>query len=123
MTRETSDLIIAICGVLAMFVAMPWLFLHYNTRWRQQEQINQDNQQLIAELDDRSRRLEARAGTLERIVGPEETDAGSIDGDRGQAGDRQRLRKVEELESRLARLEAAVTDPAARTAREIDDLR
>lgn len=68
MTREISDLIIAIVGAALLFVAMPWLFLHYATRWRRQEEINQANQALIAELTERACRLEDRAATLESIA-------------------------------------------------------
>jgi phage shock protein B len=68
MTRELSDLIIAIVGAALLFVAMPWLFLHYATRWHRQEEINQANQALIAELTERAGRLEERAATLERIA-------------------------------------------------------
>ncbi len=68
MTREISDLIIAVLGAAMLFVAMPWLFLHYATRWRRQEEINQANQALIVELTERARRLEERATTLEYIA-------------------------------------------------------
>jgi phage shock protein B len=68
MTREVSDLIIVLVGAVLMFVAMPWLFLHYTTRWRRQEEINQANQELIGELTERARQLDERATTLERIA-------------------------------------------------------
>ena len=74
MTREVSDLIIAIFGAAMMFVAMPWLFLHYTTRWRRQEEINQANQELIKELGEKARRLDERAATLERIAAVDESE-------------------------------------------------
>lgn len=74
MTRELSDLIIVVVGAVLLFVAMPWLFLHYTTRWGRQEEINQVNQELIAELNERARRLDERATTLERIARADEPD-------------------------------------------------
>jgi phage shock protein B len=72
MTRELSDLIIVLVSATLLFVAMPWLFLHYATRWRRQEEINKANQALIGELTGRANRLEERAAVLERLA---DTDA------------------------------------------------
>ena len=68
MTRELSDLIIVLVSATLLFVAMPWLFLHYATRWRRQEEINKANQALIAELTGRANQLEERAAVLERLA-------------------------------------------------------
>ena len=73
MTRELSDLIIVLVSATLLFVVMPWLFLHYATRWRRQEEINKANQALIEELTGRANRLEARAAVLERLADADES--------------------------------------------------
>ena len=123
MTREISDLIIALFGAFMIFVAMPWLFLHYNARQRRQEEINEANQKLIEELGERSRRLDERAAALEQIVGPEGADPLGPPQRADRRSDEPRRRSIEDLDARLAELERKVTDPSARTAREIDKLR
>ena len=98
MTREVSDLIIAIVGALLMFVAMPWLFLHYSRRWREQDEINEANQRLIEELGERTRQLDDRAHTLERIARVEEPER--ITGPERLSGDNEEDQASEDEEDR-----------------------
>ena len=82
MTREISDIIIALAGAAMLFIAMPWLFLHYASRLRRQEEINEVNQRLIEDLTERARRLDERAATLERIAdvdSPASRSVGAVD--------------------------------------------
>ncbi len=49
-------------------VALPWLILHYVTKWKQAPKITHEDEQLLDELHLLARRLEDRVNTVERIV-------------------------------------------------------
>lgn len=55
-----------ICGFL--FVAMPWLFLHYSSKFRAAKGISQQDEQLLDDLYSAARRLDARMESIERII-------------------------------------------------------
>ena len=57
---------VLICGIL--FVGMPWIILHYVTKWKQAPKITQEDENLLDELHALARRLEDRLNTVERIV-------------------------------------------------------
>ncbi|MDQ1156831.1 phage shock protein B [Sphingomonas sp. SORGH_AS 950] len=52
----------------SLFVALPWLILHYVTKWKQAPKITHEDEQLLDELHMLARRLEDRLHTVERIV-------------------------------------------------------
>jgi phage shock protein B len=51
-----------------LFVGLPWLVLHYLTKWRTQNNITKQDETLLDELHELSRRLHDRIETVERIV-------------------------------------------------------
>ena len=55
-----------ICGFL--FVGMPWLFLHYSSKFRAATGISQQDEQLLDDLYSAARRLDARMESIERII-------------------------------------------------------
>ncbi|MET3827203.1 MULTISPECIES: envelope stress response membrane protein PspB [Sphingomonas] len=57
---------IFVCGTL--FVGMPWVILHYVTKWKQAPKITNEDEKLLDELYSLARRLEDRLGTVERII-------------------------------------------------------
>lgn len=57
---------IIICAIL--FVAMPWIILHYVTRWKQQTGISKSDENLLEDLYETARRLDDRLNSIERIV-------------------------------------------------------
>jgi len=57
---------IFVCGTL--FVGMPWVILHYITKWKQAPKITNEDEKLLDELYSLARRLEDRLGTVERII-------------------------------------------------------
>ena len=64
---EDVFLPIVICGML--FVGMPWIILHYITRWKQQSgTITREDENLLEELYDTARRLDDRLHSIERIM-------------------------------------------------------
>lgn len=58
-------------GVLAIgsiFIGLPWLILHYVTKWKQAKTLTVDDENLLDDLHDTARRLEERVVTIERIM-------------------------------------------------------
>ncbi|HEX7876388.1 MAG TPA: envelope stress response membrane protein PspB [Sphingobium sp.] len=69
---EDVFLPIFICGML--FIGMPWLILHYVTKWRQAPKITDEDEKLLDELHLLARRLEDRLQTVERIIAADNPD-------------------------------------------------
>lgn len=63
---EDVFLPIVICGIL--FVAMPWIILHYITKWKQQSGITNADENLLEDLYEIARRLDDRVHSVERII-------------------------------------------------------
>ena len=57
---------VLICAML--FVALPWLFLHYSAKFRSARGISQQDEQLLDDLYSTARRLDARLESIERII-------------------------------------------------------
>ena len=63
---------VLICGTL--FLGLPWVILHYVTKWRQAPKITNEDEKLLDELYSLARRLEDRLGTVERIIAADNPD-------------------------------------------------
>lgn len=57
-----------------LFLGLPWLILHYITKWRQAKTLTGEDEQLLDDLYDTARRLEARLHTVERIISADNPD-------------------------------------------------
>lgn len=53
---------------LTLFVALPWLVLHYVTKWKQSPKLTDGDEQMLEELYQLARRLDARMETVERLA-------------------------------------------------------
>jgi phage shock protein B len=69
-----EDVIVPIAIVGMLFIGMPWLILHYTTKWKQAPKITDEDEQLLDELHLLARRLEDRLQTVERIVAADDPD-------------------------------------------------
>ena len=64
---EDIFLPIVICGFL--FIGMPWILLHYITKWKQSSgTISREDENLLDELYETARRLDDRLHSIERII-------------------------------------------------------
>lgn len=63
-----EDILIPIFAIGTLFIGFPWIILHYLTRWKQASSMTVEDENLLDELHDISRRLEDRMKTIERIV-------------------------------------------------------
>ena len=63
---------LVVCSIL--FIGMPWVILHYVTKWKLAPKITQEDENLLDEMFNLARRLEDRLNTVERIVAADHPD-------------------------------------------------
>jgi phage shock protein B len=86
-----------VLAIVALFIALPWLILHYVTKWKTGATITTDDEVLLEELYNLAKRLDARMDTVERLVAsdnPEFRPARLIS---NSETDNQQLRELENL--------------------------
>ena len=54
--------------VPTIFVGLPWIILHYVTRWKTAATLTVDDESMLEELYALARRLDDRMDTVERLV-------------------------------------------------------
>ena len=69
----------AVVTVLAMFIGLPWLILHYVSKWKQAPKITPEDENLLDDMYNLARRLEDRVATVERIVAADNPDWKQLD--------------------------------------------
>ena len=52
----------------AIFIGLPWLILHYVTKWKTAATLTVDDEAMLEELYQLARRLDERMDTVERLV-------------------------------------------------------
>ena len=63
-----------VLAIVAIFIALPWLILHYVTRWKTSATITSDDEALLEELYSLAKRLDERMDTVERLVASDNPD-------------------------------------------------
>ena len=66
---DESFMAIPIVGML--FIGLPWLVLHYLTKWKSGRGISQQDEVLLDDLHEMARRLDSRLDSIERIIAAE----------------------------------------------------
>ncbi|MEH3037117.1 MAG: envelope stress response membrane protein PspB [Sphingomonas adhaesiva] len=61
-------------AIISLFVALPWLILHYVTKWKTAPKMTGEDERLLDEMYNLARRLEDRVNTVERIVAADNPD-------------------------------------------------
>ncbi len=69
-----EDVFIPVTVVGMLFIGLPWLILHYVTKWKSAATLPAEDEKLLDELYDLARRLEDRVHTVERIVSADNPD-------------------------------------------------
>ena len=92
-----EDLLVPLGAVFAIFVALPWVVLHYITRWKTAATLTSGDEALLEELYQLARRLDERMDTVERLVAADNPDfrPGRIIPD--LESDNQKLRELDRL--------------------------
>ena len=65
-----SELII----IPSIFIGLPWLVLHYVTKWKTAATLTVDDEAMLDELYQLARRLDERMDTVERLVSSDPAD-------------------------------------------------
>jgi phage shock protein B len=60
--------------VAAIFIGLPWILMHYITRWKTAATITNDDETLLEELYQLAKRLDERMDTVERLVASDNPD-------------------------------------------------
>ena len=84
--------------VAMLFIGLPWVILHYMTKWKTAATITVDDEVLLEELYNLAKRLDERMDTVERLVASDDpafTPARRLIAD--QEKDNQQLRELEQL--------------------------
>jgi phage shock protein B len=63
-----EDVLVPIGVVGMLFVGLPWLILHYITKWKTAPTLTSGDEALLEELYQLAKRLDERMDTVERLV-------------------------------------------------------
>lgn len=86
-----------IIAVMVIFIGLPWIILHYVTRWKTAATITSDDEVLLEELYSLAKRLDERMDTVERLVASDNPDFQPKRLQDNRDVDNQQLRELEQL--------------------------
>ena len=84
-------------AIAAIFIALPWIVLHYITKWKTTATITTDDEALLEELYNLAKRLDERMDTVERLVASDNPDFRPARLVHDSEEDNQQLRELEQL--------------------------
>ena len=87
-----------VLAISAIFIGLPWMVLHYMTKWKTAPTITADDEVLLEELYNLAKRLDERMETVERLVASDDpafTPARRLIADHDK--DNEQLRELEAL--------------------------
>ncbi|MGB7655066.1 MAG: envelope stress response membrane protein PspB [Novosphingobium sp.] len=87
----------AIIIVPVIFIGLPWLIMHYMTKWKTAPTLTNDDESLLEELYQLARRLDERMDTVERLVAADNPEFQAPRIMANRETDNEQLRELEEL--------------------------
>lgn len=69
-----EDILVPIVVIPVIFLGLPWLILHYVTKWKTAATLTTDDEQMLGDIHELARRLEDRLETVERLVAVDNPD-------------------------------------------------
>ncbi|MBS0480768.1 MAG: envelope stress response membrane protein PspB [Proteobacteria bacterium] len=105
-----EDVLVPLIAIGGIFVALPWIVLHYVTRWKTAATLTNDDEALLEELYQIARRLDERMDTVERLVAADNPDFRTARivhdhaADYQPLGENERLRSQDELYASRGRI-------------------
>lgn len=82
---------------LVICVALPWVVLHYITKWKTSATITTDDEVLLEELYNLAKRLDDRMDTVERLVAADNPEYRPARLVHDSEADNQQLRELDRL--------------------------
>ncbi|OYX62772.1 MAG: envelope stress response membrane protein PspB [Novosphingobium sp. 32-60-15] len=98
------DDLIPFTAVVAIFVGLPWLILHYITKWKTGATLTNGDEALLEELYQLARRLDERMDTVERLVASDNPDFKPARILPDREGDNQKLRELDRMFAEQGRI-------------------
>ncbi|MEQ8411097.1 MAG: envelope stress response membrane protein PspB [Erythrobacter sp.] len=93
-----EDILVPIVIVGMLFVGLPWVILHYVTKWKTAATITSDDEVLLEELYGLAKRLDERMDTVERLVASDDPSFTPVKRLRAdQDTDNQQLRELDRM--------------------------
>ena len=92
-----EDVFVPLIAILGIFVALPWIILHYITRWKTASTLTSSDEALLEELYQVARRLDERMDTVERLVAADNPAFQPARLIPDRESDNQKLRELENL--------------------------
>ena len=86
-----------VLAIVAIFIALPWIILHYITKWKTSATITSDDEVLLEELYNLAKRLDERMDTVERLVASDNPEFQPKRLVADLESDNQQLRELEQL--------------------------
>ena len=86
-----------IFAIVAIFIALPWIILHYITKWKTSATITTDDEALLEELYNLAKRLDDRMDTVERLVASDNPEFRPARLVHDSEKDNEQLRELEQL--------------------------
>ncbi|NQZ47366.1 MAG: envelope stress response membrane protein PspB [Erythrobacter sp.] len=81
-----------------LLIGLPWMILHYVTKWKTAPTITNDDEVLLEELYNLAKRLDERMDTVERLVATDDASFHPVKRlQPDQEADNQQLRELEQL--------------------------
>ncbi|MDN3644706.1 envelope stress response membrane protein PspB [Pontixanthobacter aestiaquae] len=80
-----------------LFIGLPWLIMHYVTKWKTAATITTDDEDLLGELYQLAKRLDERMDTVERLVASDNPDYQPARLMHDRETDNQQLRELDRL--------------------------
>ncbi len=77
-----EEVIIPVLVVGMLFIGLPWIILHYVTRWKATSRLTAEDETMLDDLYELARRLDERMSTIERIIQDENPAWNSLAPDR-----------------------------------------
>jgi phage shock protein B len=69
-----EDIVVPVVALGSIFVGLPWVVLHYITKWKTAATLTNGDEALLEELYQLARRLSDRMETVERLVASDHPD-------------------------------------------------
>ncbi|MBV7266467.1 envelope stress response membrane protein PspB [Erythrobacter ani] len=84
--------------IFMVVIALPWMVMHYMTKWKTAATITSDDEVLLEELYNLAKRLDERMDTVERLVASDDPSFSPVKRLMAdQETDNQQLRELEQL--------------------------
>lgn len=96
-----EEIVIPLVVVPVLFLLLPWMILHYVSKWKSNSSLTEEDEKMLDELYDLARRLDERMHTIERIMADENPHWRALDP--VPLAPRLEKAEVHELSARLAR--------------------